>query len=60
MPSPDQITFRPSTPMVVLAWVALHGTDPEDRAGAAQGLAAMVLEAADARPAPQIEPLRVQ
>lgn len=48
--APREVTFRPSTPMVVLAHAALHATDEADRDEASRGLAVMILDAADARP----------
>lgn len=45
-------TFRPPTPMVVLAWIAKHGALEQDRVEASALLVELVLEAADAMPAP--------
>ena len=52
-PRPE-VTFRPSTPMVVLAWSVLNRSDL-DREQCCEALARLVLDAAEAGPAPALE-----
>jgi len=48
-------TYRPPTTMVILAWVITSDEyEAREKASAAEQLARMVLEAADARPGPDV------